>query len=249
MPRLESQSFGEFPRAPKPSTTRVLIVDDQFRHSELAEIALKAVGYQTRTVQDPLNVLRIVNEWAPDVIILDVRMPRMDGVTLARKLRANACKAGLLFLTSINEADTVDAALDLADQYIVKPFEPFDLVARVRVVMRNLRQSSRAGASGDSRLPQIDPSKCRVSMPDGRTFDLTKREIAILSELIAANGQTVTNAQLRRAIWGDYSDDANSNNNIQAIIRRLRVKLERNADQPELIVTRPKVGYRLALDA
>lgn len=247
MPHSDHESSREPARPPAPTGTRVLIVDDEERHSELAQIALQAVGYSTRAVHNPLKVMGEVERWSPDVIILDVRMPGIDGVSLARRLRDSKCDAGLMFLTSVKDASVFSEALDIADQYIVKPFEPFELVARVRVVLRN--RKSKAPSSIGPKKPRIDALKGKITLLDGRTIDVTKREIAILTELLAANGKPVSNEQLKRAVWGEYELALSSNATLHANVRRLRKKLERDASRPELIVTAPNVGYRFVLDS
>lgn len=247
MPRSNPEPTRESARSSAPSSTRVLIVDDEERHSELAEIALRAVGYSTKAVQNPLNAMKEVERWSPDVVILDVRMPGLDGVSLARRLKDSKSDAGLLFLTSVRDVGVFSDAMDIADQYIIKPFEPFDLVARVRVVLRNRKKT--ATPSGDSRKPRVDALNGKINLPDGRTFNITKREIAILTELLAANGKPVSNEQLKRVVWGEYEASTPSNATVHTNMRRLRKKLERDASRPELIVTTPNVGYRFILDS
>ncbi len=247
MPRSNPESAREPAPSSAPSRTRILIVDDEERHSELAEIALQAVGYSTIAVQNPLHAMREVERWSPDVIILDVRMPGLDGVSLARRLKDSKCDAGLLFLTSVRDVDVFSDAMDIADQYIIKPFKPFDLVARVRVVLRNHKKS--APSPIDTRKPRIDTVKGKIFLSDGRSFDITKREIAILTELLAANGKPVSNEQLKRVVWDEYEASRGSNATLHANVRRLRKKLERDASRPELIVTAPNVGYRFVLDS
>lgn len=254
MPRSEPEPTREPARSSVPSSTRILIVDDEEKHSELAEIALQAVGYSTRTVQNPLNVIEEVERWSPDAIILDVRMPGIDGVTLARRLKERQCDAGLLFLTSVRDVGVFSDAMGLADQYIFKRFEPYDLVARVGAVLRNRERL--ASSSIDSRKPRIDSRKPHINalkgklfLPDGRTFDVTKREIDILTELLAANGEPVPNEELKRAVWGEYEASNPSNATLQANVLRLRKKIERDPSRPELIVLVPNVGYRFVLDS
>lgn len=247
MPRSEPEPTREPVRPSVPSATRILIVDDEEQHSELAEIALQAVGYSTRTVQNPLKVIEEVERWSPDAIILDVRMPGIDGITLARRLKERQCDAGLIFLTSVRDVAMFSDAMDVADQYIYKRFEPYDLVARVRVVLRNRKRMM--PPSIDIRKPRVDSVKGKIFLADGRICNVTKCEVAILTELLAANGRPVPNEQLKRAVWGDYETENASNASLHANIRRLRKKLERDASRPELIVLAPNIGYRFALDS
>lgn len=247
MPRTDLEPARDAARPSKSPAIRVLVVDDKTRDSELVETALQVVGFQTKAVRNPLDVMQVIKDWPPDVIILDVSMPGIDGVVLARRLKESQCDAGLMFLTSRHEMDTVTEALDIADQYMNKPFKSYELVARVRVVLRNRKRT--APPATDPRKPRIDALKGVVTLPDGRKKKITALDIVILAELLAANGHPVSNAQLKLAGWGEYEASQASNTTLQQSIRRLRKKLERNPSRPELIVTVPGVGYRYVLDA
>jgi DNA-binding response OmpR family regulator len=245
--------------APEAATPvwRILIVDDEPRASALTTIALATVrGYEVRVEQFPLRAQAVAREWRPDLIILDVRMPKLDGITLGKRLKADGCPADLMFVTSMTSEDSTEDGLEVSDQYITKPYRPREFLARVRAVLRRREPQSASGqaerAANDAR-PAIDIVSRVVRVPNGKVATLTPNELKLLLALLAGDGKPVSTQRLLQEVWGEEltADDYDARNSprVQAHMCRLRRKIERNPSQPELILTIPRAGYCYVLTA
>ncbi|HEY6538841.1 MAG TPA: response regulator transcription factor [Candidatus Dormibacteraeota bacterium] len=224
-----------------PGPPRVLVVDDEPAITQFIELGLSREGFQVETAPDGRAALAAVDRFAPDVVVLDVMMPRMDGIALTKVLAGDP-RRGLVILSARDDTGDRIRGLDLgADDYLGKPFEFGELLARVRSVLRR-RQPEQAAVLRVGSL-QLDRSTRSVRRAE-HDVELSPREFDLLSYLMEHPGHVLTRERLLNSVWGVafYGDD----NNIEVYIRYLRIKLDDHDRQ--LIQTVRGVGYRLAAD-
>ncbi|HZC07323.1 MAG TPA: response regulator transcription factor [Ktedonobacterales bacterium] len=231
--------------------TRILIVDDEPNLIELLAGYLSREGYEIITADDGPRAVELARAQAPDLILLDVMLPGLDGVEVCRLIRRFS-DAYILMLTA--RAEEVDKLIGLsvgADDYVTKPFSPREVVARVKALLRRPRAQGQSGQGVSDTLEApplrvgalvIDEARHIVTR-DGVEAPLTAREFALLVTLARHPGRVFTRAQLLEQVWGDeYYDD----HVVDVHIGNLRKKLEDDAAQPRYLVTVRGVGYRLA---
>ena len=227
---------------------RILIVDDDPPSVKMIGFLLREEGYIVLTANSGPEALALLNEEMPDLVILDVMMPGMDGLEVCRRIRRST-DLPIIFLSARGETSDRVAGLDVgADDYLPKPFEPSELLARVRAVMRR----AEAFAFGD-RLNQLtvagihlDPVNNLAVLADGREVYLTPIEFRLLHYLMNNAGRALTHDQLFATVWGcDYDGSANL---VAAHMRRLRRKIEEDPSNPRRLVTVRGIGYRFAPD-
>ena len=221
----------------------VLVVDDEPTVREVVSRYLELGGYRVAMAGDGPSALEMAAELLPDLVVLDLMLPGMDGLEVCRRLRAVAPTPIVMLTAKSHEADRI-VGLELgADDYVVKPFSPRELVARVRSVLRRTRGG--ADAAQPTRLwvgdLMIDPATREVEV-DGRGVSLTAREFELLLFLARHPRQVFTRGQLLQRVWeytwlGDTST-------VTVHIRRLREKVEDNPSDPRRIQTVYGVGYR-----
>jgi two-component system KDP operon response regulator KdpE len=223
------------------SGARILVVDDEPQILRFLEPALEASGYAMLHAATGREALRLAANAAPDLVILDLGLPDMDGKEALPKLRAFS-KAPIIVLSARDrEAEKIEA-LDLgADDYIEKPFAIGELLARLRVALRHARggveQKSHVEAGGLT----IDFDKRLVSRA-GQRIMLTPREYDLLTTLARNAGRVMTHGQLLTAVWGPaHRDDVQY---LRVFVGQLRAKVERDPAEPALIATETGVGYR-----
>lgn len=224
-------------------STKVLIVDDEPRYARLMEATLVSEGYQVIKCYEGNRALTLITEQEPDLVMMDVMMPVMDGFETCARIREFSSVPVIMVTGKGEERDRV-RGLDLgADDYIVKPFGASELLARVRAV---LRRAQRLEITHD--LPptfshgdlHIDIARAEVSLGDKMVY-LSATEYRILLHLAHHLGQVVHSDILLKDVWGDeYSEDKEI---LWVSISRLRQKLEQDPRNPEHIVTRSGVGY------
>ncbi len=234
-------------------TATIALVDDDRNILTSVSIALQAEGFVTRVYSDGEVALKAFAENPPDLAVLDIKMPRMDGLELLRRLREKS-RLPVIFLTS--KDDELDEALGLAmgaDDYIAKPFSQRLLIARIRAILRRAEPAQPGGESGDD-APQpvlergrlaMDPARHRVTW-DGENVTLTVTEFLILETLASRPGIVKTRNQLMDAAYQDdiYVDDRT----IDSHIKRLRRKFRQVDKQFDSIETLYGAGYRFADD-
>ena len=221
---------------------RILIADDDAAIRESLERVLQVEGYDTSTVANGLAVLDGVGGDAPDLLILDVMMPRLGGLETCRRLRAAGRDLPVLMLTARDQVSDRVAGLDAgADDYLPKPFATEELLARVRALLRR-----RAPGDDESQIltfadVRVDPDRFEASR-GGRPLRLTRIEFSLLQVLMGNATRVLTRNTLFEAIWGfDMSVTAN---NLQVYVSYLRRKLEAEGE-PRLIYTLRGLGYTL----
>ena len=225
----------------RPGPPRVLVVDDEPAITDFIEIGLSREGFEVDTAGDGRAALSAVDRFAPDVVVLDVMMPRMDGIALTRELAGDP-RRGLVILSARDDTEDRIRGLDLgADDYLGKPFEFGELLARVRSVLRR-RQPDQAAVvrAGPLELDRNTRRVCRA----GQGVELTAREFDLLAYLMEHQGEVLTRDRLLNAVWGlaFYGDE----NNLEVYVHYLRLKL---GDTDRLLIQTVRgVGYRLAAD-
>jgi DNA-binding response OmpR family regulator len=225
----------------RPGPPRVLVVDDEPAITDFIQIGLSQEGFEVETAGDGRAALSVVDRFAPDVVVLDVMMPRMDGIALTSELAGDP-RRGLAILSARDDTEDRIRGLDLgADDYLGKPFEFGELLARVRSVLRR-RQPDQAAVvrAGPLELDRNTRRVCRA----GQGVELTAREFDLLAYLMEHQGEVLTRDRLLNAVWGlaFYGDE----NNLEVYVHYLRLKL---GDTDRLLIQTVRgVGYRLAAD-
>lgn len=223
---------------------RVLIVDDEPMVREVVTNYLERDGYEVRSVADGATAIRAIDEDRPDLVVLDVMLPTVDGLTVLRRLRERSEIPVILLTARGGEADRV-LGLELgADDYVPKPFSPRELAARVRSVLRRSTPPVPQPQLEVQRFGDlvIDPAGRSVTVR-GEEVTLTRREFELLTFLSGSPGQVFSRAQLLEHVW-DSSVEWQDPATVTVHVRRLRQKLEHDPENPERILTVWGVGYR-----
>lgn len=222
--------------------SRILIVDDEPQIRRALSTALGSHGYDVEVAADGEQALAIIPTWAPDLVVLDLVMPKVDGLEVVRETRAWSDVPIIVLSARGQERDKI-AALDLgADDYLTKPFGLGELLARLRALLRRRRgPATQAVIVGEI---TIDLER-RLVRREGQDIHLTPREYDLLAVLATNAGRVLTHRQLLERVWGGYA--AENAQQLRVYINYLRRKLEADPARPALIVTEPGVGYRLVL--
>ncbi|MEA1902311.1 MAG: response regulator transcription factor [Actinomycetota bacterium] len=221
---------------------RILIVDDEDNLRELVRSYLKAEGYEVSEASDGRSAVEAVRSHRPDLVILDVRMPGLDGFEALQEIRTFSDVHVIMLTARADEADKLIGLTVGADDYITKPFSPRELVARVKAVLRRIREGKR---ETDSSLEfaglVIDPERRQLTVEGTRT-ELTALEFDLLVEMASQPGRVFSRRQLLESVWGwDYFGDERV---VDVHIRNLRRALGDDASNPAYIGTVRGVGYR-----
>ena len=224
-------------------TARVLVVDDDPIITDVLSRYLTRAGYDVLLAHDGLSALDLVARAEPELVVLDVMLPAPDGFEVSRRLRATST-VPIIMLTALGAENDRLAGLELgADDYVVKPFSPRELVLRVEAVLRRSRSPVLTSASAILRDGDLvlDMAAHDASLA-GHPLALTSREFDLLAFLLRHPRQAFTREQLLEQVWEwDFGDVST----VTVHIRRLREKTEPNPAEPQRIVTVPRVGYRL----
>ncbi len=227
------------PGAPLSARGRVLIVDDDQALSEMLGIVLRGEGFDPVFCGDGAQALQVFRSCKPDVVLLDLMLPGRDGIDVCRSIRA---ESGVPIVMLTAKTDTVDIVVGLesgADDYIVKPFKPKELVARIRARMRrNDDAPPLTLAIGDL---AIDVSGHQVTR-DGQALSLTPLEFDLLVCLARRPGKVFTREVLLQEVWG-YRHAADTRL-VNVHVQRLRAKIEHDPEDPAIVVTVRGVGYK-----
>ena len=228
---------------------KILVVDDEARVVRLVRTYLEGAGFEVVAAYDGEEALRVFRSERPDLVVLDLMLPKMDGLDVARAMHRISNTPIIMLTAKAEETDRL-VGLELgADDYVVKPFSPRELVARVRAVLRRAaREAPQASlAGGRERIEvgdlQIDLAR-RQAFVNGKPVDLTTTQFDLLAVLASQPGRVFTRMQLLDAIQGDAYEGYERT--IDAHIKNLRKALGDNPRQPRYIVTVRGVGYKLA---
>ena len=223
---------------------RILVVDDEPSIVEMLAYNLKRANYEVAIARDGEEALTKAQQSQPDLIILDLMLPRLDGLEVCRALRRERDVPIIMLTARDSEVDRV-VGLELgADDYVVKPFSVRELMARVRNVLRRTvaRPAEAAAATVSVGALVLDPTRHEAHW-QARTLELTALEFELLHALACHAGQVLSREQLLTQVWGyDYYGDLRV---VDAAIKRLRAKLRQIAPEAELINTIRSVGYKL----
>ena len=220
----------------------VLVVDDEPGILRLINLVLSNNGFRVEVAENGAEALHVAEHRRPDLIILDLRMPEMDGLEVMRRIRERMTTPVILLTgQSMNESKV--AGLESgADDYIVKPFNPRELNARVKAVLRRAHRLPGNGARLRTNGVEIDLDS-RIVTKDGEVVTLTRTEWRLLRELASNAGRVMLNEEILSRVWGpDYRDDLQY---LRVWISRLRAKLEHIPSEPKIIATFPGIGYML----
>ena len=219
--------------------SRVLVVDDDPALAEMLTIVLRGEGFDTAVVGDGTRALPAVRDIRPDVVLLDLMLPGMNGIDVCRAIRA---ESGVPIVMLTAKSDTVDIVLGLesgADDYVVKPFKPKELVARIRArVRRTENEPAEQLTIGDV---DIDVPAHQVTR-QGERIALTPLEFDLLVALARKPRQVFTREVLLEQVWG-YRHAADTRL-VNVHVQRLRAKIEKDPERPEIVVTVRGVGYK-----
>ena len=222
----------------------VLVVDDELQIRRFLRISLESNGYRVYESETGQDALAKAAQFRPDVIILDMNLPDLEGVTVVQRLREWTSTPVIILSVRDADRDKV-AALDAgADDYLTKPFSTVELLARLRVAQRHAQPAADAPivTLGDV---QMDLAR-RIVTRQGEPVKLTPTEYALLRLLVQHAGKVLTHRQILKAVWGpEYVDETHY---LRVYFAQLRQKLEADPALPKLIVTEPGVGYRLVVD-
>jgi DNA-binding response OmpR family regulator len=230
---------AEAPAKETPSA-RVLVVEDDEAIADVLRRSLRAEGHEVKSAGDGAEALTAAEQFTPDLVVLDLGLPRLDGMEVLRRLRADGSDVPVLILTARTETDNRVEGLDTgADDYLPKPFERAELLARIRALLR--RRPPRGSASivvGDL---QLNPDTREVKRGD-REIELTNREFELLEYLAQNRKLVVSRERLLEDVWG--YDPFEQTNTIDVFISNLRRKLEEGGE-PRLLHTKRGAGYVL----
>ncbi|HZS97979.1 MAG TPA: response regulator transcription factor [Terriglobales bacterium] len=220
----------------------ILVVDDEPQITRVLKTTLSSHGYGTRIAGDGEEALQVMKDWSPHLLITDLRMPNMDGLELCRRVREKSL-IPIIVLSVKGEERTKVEALDAgADDYVTKPFNVNELLARVRAALRR----AKAKEEPESQLIEIGDFRIdletRTVLAKNQEVHLTPKELDLLVYLARHPGKVITHRALLSAVWGENSVEQPEY--LRVFIGHLRKKLEVNESAARYIVTEPWVGYR-----
>jgi len=242
LPFLSLRRVQGFHRA---STMKILVVDDEPISTKLVHFILSEEGYDVAAVDSPRGAMAMIQRQLPDLILLDVNMPQMNGFDFHKRLRENDYDIPIIFVTAKGELeDKLHGLRQGADDYIVKPFDPAELLARVQAVLRRYRKATAQASNQILRVGEfeLNIADLQITLPDKRAVLLTPREMKIMLVLAGRVGQILRREELLDMIWGeDYPGESNI---VDVYIRRLRRKIEHDPATPQYIQSARGVGYK-----
>ena len=225
---------------------KILVVDDEPNIREVVGLYLRRDGHEVVSATDGEEALEVFARSEPDLVVLDLMLPKMGGLEVCRRMRAER-RVPLIMLTARGEEEERIVGLSLgADDYVVKPFSPRELAARVAAVLRRGEESSEPATRKVLSFEglRIDPNTREV-LVDGAPAALTAREFDLLYHMASAPGRVFTRDQLMETVWG-YAFSADTST-VTVHMRRLREKVEPNAARPRYLQTVWGVGYKFGV--
>lgn len=225
---------------------KIMVADDQESIRNLVQHILTEAGYECVCAVDGNDALAVEAKERPDLLVLDIMMPGMDGLSVCSELRRRGETLPIIFLSA--KGDIVDKGVAFklgGDDYLVKPFEPQELVFRVEALLRRSSASQPVQAASNDAVTYegltMDMRRHRLTV-DGKEVDLTPQEFLLLSILAREPGQVFTRDQLTREVWGE--EYVGTPTSLTVIVRRIRTKIERDPSNPHYLQTVWHVGYR-----
>ncbi len=228
---------------------KILVVDDEPSISMLIEFNLKLAGYEVYCVYDGESVFAAIQSFRPDLIVLDLMLPKMDGYQVCKQLRDQKNLVPIIMLTAMQDLSDKIAGLDNgADDYMTKPFSPQELISRIRAIFRRTETAPAVTPHEPIRIGRlvVHPDLHEVTVEE-RGIDLTPKEFELLLFLCKYRGKVLSRQQLLHGVW-DYHFLGDTRI-VDVHISHLRDKIEKNARNPEYILTVRSVGYKLAVPA
>jgi two-component system KDP operon response regulator KdpE len=224
-----------------PKKTKILVVDDEPKIRMFIRANLEARGYEVHLAQDGVEAVEMAGRIDPDVIVLDVNMPHMNGIEACRRIREWADMPIIILSIREDEADKVRALDEGADDYVTKPFGIEELLARIRVALRRSAGVIAVIPVFSAGGLEVDFSKQLVKRR-GEIVRLTRTEYELLAYLVSHCGKVLTHRELLHNVWGpEYGEESEY---VRTFIRQLRRKIEDDPSNPRFIVTEPRIGYR-----
>ncbi|MBC7474815.1 MAG: response regulator [Candidatus Sericytochromatia bacterium] len=224
------------------SKGKILVADDEVSIRQIVEARLKMAGYEVVTAADGAEAVELVKSEQPSLIVLDIMMPKMDGLQVCREVRKNLTTP-IIMLTA--KGDVIDRiqALELgADDYVVKPFSPRELEARIKAVLRRIVTDGSKQSTIKVDTLSIDTGKRQVLRGEQK-IKLTEMEFNLL-ELLASNpGRAYSRSEILHQVWGYRINQYSDTRVVDVHVSRLRSKLEKDPSDPELILTARGTGY------
>ena len=228
--------------AAEATNDRIAVVDDDPLIVRLVRLHLEKAGYQVETASDGEAGLELVATSLPDLVILDLMLPKLDGYEVCRRIREFSLVPVVMLTAKGEQVDKLRGFEMGADDYLTKPFAPQELLARILAVLRRSRFGQTPAASGLAQCGGIamDLVRRRVTL-DGEPVKLTPTEFKLLQQLLTNRGKVMSHTELLTNVWGpEYRDDRDY---LWAYVRHLRRKLEPEPDHPKYIRSEPGVGY------
>ncbi|PLS30351.1 DNA-binding response regulator [Bifidobacterium margollesii] len=233
--------------------TTILIVDDDQALGEMLSIVLESEGFSTVVCYDGLRAVEMFPTIHPDLMLLDVMLPGLNGVEVAREIRRTS-QVPIIMLTAKSDTHDVVSGLEAgADDYVAKPFKVAELVARVKARLRAVAPTSSAKGSSDDGVQEVHEGAIDISRNEhtatknGRDLNLTPMEFELLFVLACHSGDVLSRGDLLERVWGyQNSGDARL---VNVHVQRLRQKVEDNPEKPEIIQTVRGVGYKFVAPA
>jgi two-component system KDP operon response regulator KdpE len=220
---------------------KILVVDDEPKIRLFIRTNLEARGYEVHLAQDGVEAVEKAALVSPDVIVLDVNMPRMDGIEACRRIREWTNTPIIILSVREDEKDKVKALNEGADDYVTKPFGIEELLARIKVALRHSAGSTTSAPVFTARDLEVDLSQ-HVVKRRGEIIKLTRTEYELLAYLVSHHGKVLTHKELLHNVWGpEYGEESEY---VRVFINQLRRKVEDDPSNPQFILTEPRIGYR-----
>ncbi len=227
-----------------PPRATILVVDDEPHARQLLQVNLASAGYRVLTAQDGQEALEIVRRELPDLVILDLMLPKMDGYTVCRRIRSFSNVPVIMLTARSSQVDLIHGFEVGADDYLTKPFDMTELLMRVQAVLRRSKWSEDTHVQKRFKVGpiEIDFARHQVAV-DGEPVKLTPTEYRLLAYLASHPNRVILHRELLRAVWGpEYGDETEY---LRVYMRYLRQKLEKDPSHPRYLLTQPGAGYML----
>jgi DNA-binding response OmpR family regulator len=220
---------------------KILIVEDDLSLADVLSFTLRRAGFSVVTAHDGLSALEVWRETTPDLVLLDLNLPKLDGISVCRQIRAQSDTPIIMLTVRSSDEDVVQGLEMGADDYVVKPFSPSQLLARMRAVLRRSDAIAKPSVLTAARL-SLDRSRNEVERAGHPAVRLTPLEVRLLETLMLNAGHVLSAEALIDAVWGVEGGDRGM---LKQLVYRLRSKIEPDPSRPVYIETVPGIGYAL----